>query len=227
MFIPTTSTVAVRCSVCGQLEFHALSLFDFARVGTCKIQCSCGRTLLNIGTKNRKRFWLQVECVLCETKHLFHFSRKQIWSSEVLELTCEENGLEICYIGPTNKVRICVENLDRSIAEMAEELGYTDYFENPDIMYDVLDRLYQIAENGNLLCNCGNQDIEIEIFPDYLELKCGYCHSSARIMARTEKDLDFVNNSTKIQLSQSFVNDLQKRKAHRNKKLRKGDIVKR
>lgn len=203
MYVPTSSIVAIRCPACGQLEFHALSLFDFAGANSNKIQCTCGRTLLNIGTKDRKKFWLHAECVMCETKHMLYFTRKQIWSKQVLELICEETGLEIGYIGPKNKVRQCVQKQDRSLAEMADELGFADYFDNPDIMYEVLDRLYQIAENGNLNCKCGNQNIEIEIFPDHLELSCDYCRSVARIMAKTDEDLQNINNSTAIMLTET------------------------
>ncbi|WP_227762612.1 hypothetical protein [Zhaonella formicivorans] len=224
MCIPTTSVVAIRCPICGQLEFHALSLFEFAGSSSCKIQCTCGRPLLSIGTKDRKKFWLHVDCAMCETKHLFYFTRKQIWSDEVLEIDCEDTGLEIGYIGPKNKVRQCVQKQDRSLAEMAEELGFADYFDSPDIMYDVLDRLYQIAENGNLNCNCGNQNIEIEIFPDHLELRCDYCRSSARIMARTEEDLEYIMNSTAIQLAESGFDFTRLNKTRRRKKSKNSNM---
>jgi hypothetical protein len=115
-----------------------------------------------------------------------------------------------------------VENEDKSIADMAAELGYTDYFDNPDIMYEILDRLYEIAENGDLKCNCGNNDIAIEIFPDYLELRCEHCRSFAVLMASTKEDLDLVNNIDQIHLTRFPSNDLRKRRTKSHKKSKKG-----
>lgn len=220
--IPTTSTVAIRCSACGQLEFHTLSMFDFAGSNSHRFECLCGKSLLYLNTKDRKKFSLQVECVMCEAKHMLYVSRKKIWSEDVLTIYCEENGLEIGYIGPNDKVLACVENEDRSIADMAEELGYSDYFDNPDVMYDVLDRLYEIAENGNLKCTCGNHDIAIEIFPDYLELRCEYCRSHAVVMASTEGDLELANSLDEIRLTRFPSNELLRRRAKNQNKSKKG-----
>lgn len=220
--IPTSSTIAIRCSACGQLEFHTLSLFDFSGANSQKYECSCGQSILHVSTKNRKKFILQIECVMCEAKHILYLTRKQIWSTEVVNIYCEENGLGIGYIGPDDKVLECVENEDKSIAAMAAELGYTDYFDNPDIMYEILDRLYEIAENGDLKCNCGNNDIAIEIFPDYLELRCEHCRSFAVLMASTKEDLDLVNNIDQIHLTRFPSNDLRKRRTKSHKKSKKG-----
>lgn len=221
MYIPTSSVVAIRCPFCGQLEFHALSLFDFAGANSTKIQCSCGETLLAMGTKNRKQFWLQMECVLCEAKHLYYFTRRQIWSSEVLEIHCEETGLEIAYIGPRNKVRQCVQRQERSLAEMAEEMGFEHYFDNPDVMYGILDHLYQLAENGHLSCQCGNHNIEIEIFPDCLELSCDLCRCRAQIMAQQEEDLDKIKNTGIITLEGAGIGPAKTPKIRRHKKSRR------
>lgn len=221
MYIPTSSAVAIRCPFCGQLEFHALSLFAFAGANFTKIHCSCGKPLISIGTKNRRLFRLHVECVMCETKHLYYFTRQQLWSSEVLEIDCEETGLEIAYIGPINKVRQQVQRQERSLAEMAEEMGFNEYFDNPEVMYGILDHLYQLAESGDLSCRCGNQNIEIEIFPDYLELRCDYCRSSAKIMAQDEKDLNKIKNTREITLVESGFRSAKARKARRHKNSRK------
>jgi len=221
--IPTNSTIAIRCAACGELEFHTLSLFDFAGTNLLKLECSCGKSVLQISTKDRKKFCWQIECPICETKHLLYLSRKQIWSDAALSIFCEENGVEIGYVGPNQKVLECVERDDRSISDMAEELGYADYFDNPDIMYEVLDRLYEIAESGQLKCNCGNNDIAIEIFPDYLELRCECCKSYAVIMAATEQDLEIINNLDEIHLTRfPFKEQNGKKNKHHHKKSKKG-----
>ncbi len=201
MIVSTIVTVTLRCPSCGKMDFQALSLFSFARKKTIKISCSCGTGLISVGTKDRKNFWLQVDCIMCETKHLFNLKLKQIWSDHVYTVKCDETDVEIGFIGPRDKVRECLKSQDKSLREMAEDLGYVDYFENPEVMYEILDYLYKIVEEGQLYCQCGNYHIAVEIFPDRLELKCDQCNSQGIIYAETDADLETINNSQEIRLT--------------------------
>ncbi|MHB1420615.1 MAG: hypothetical protein ACYCX4_13725 [Bacillota bacterium] len=218
MLISTTTVIALRCPVCGQLDFHDLSLFHFANKASFKIECSCGAELLTVGTKDCKNFWLQLKCVLCETRHVYHRSRKEIWGDQALTVCCEETGLEIGYIGSREEVKRCIQNQEKSLSDLAEDLGFTDYFENQEVMYEVLDCLYRIAEQGNLYCQCGNHDVEIEIFPDRLELKCNLCHSTGVVKAESETDLEAVRQMWEIQLTENGFKFRDLRKLRRSRK---------
>ncbi len=200
MLLTTDTVVALRCPMCGKFEMHGLSLFAFAGQKTVQIGCSCGATKLILGTKNRKNFWLQVPCVLCETKHMFYYSRKQIWAENVLNIVCSESKIELGYIGSRDKVEILVETYEQDISKLLEEMDPDDFINNPNIMMEVLNCLHDIAEDGYLFCECGNVKIEVDVLPDRLELQCGECEAMGTIYAETQEDLDNIKNMEMIEL---------------------------
>jgi hypothetical protein len=208
LLITTTTAVALRCPECGKIKYHSLSLFTFSAKKTLRLNCTCGTSLLVISTRDRKVFYFQVECLMCEGKHMREFLLKEIWSGKVLNLMCDETDLEIGFIGPKDQVKKCIASQERSLQEMAEDLGYTDYFANPEIMYEILDYLHKIAEDGKLSCQCGNQQVEVEIFADRIELRCAGCGSSGVIRAETRKDVDAVKKIWEIVLSPSNANTI-------------------
>jgi len=193
--------MVLRCPYCGEIGCYDISIFSFSGSKSLKFKCECGADIAVIGTKDRKKYWLQLECGYCMGRHIFYYNRKQLWEAEFLPLVCEETGLDIAYIGDEEIIKQAMETGENSLAEIAENLGFSDYFVNPDVMYGVLDHLNFLAEEGRLFCRCGNLNIEIEIFPDRLELKCGCCSSSGVIMAQDEMDLEKIYNLSEIQLT--------------------------
>ena len=198
--------MALRCSHCGRLSFHPLTLFNFSRQDSHRIYCDCGLPLLSIGTKDRQKFWLKIDCAFCEAKHVLQVSRRRLWSPNIFQIVCEDTGLEIGYIGPQEEVKQALQHRNRSLAEMAREIGCNDYFENPEVMYSVLKRVYEVAENGGLCCLCGNENIEMEIFPGHLELRCDTCKVTTSISAQTEEDGQDIQDVDQIILPGSMTN---------------------
>ncbi|MDA8234590.1 MAG: hypothetical protein M0Z31_07330 [Clostridia bacterium] len=200
MIIATNTVIAMRCPMCGSYGTHNLSLFSFSGKQTVQIACSCGANKISIGTKNRKSFWFQVPCVLCETKHLLYFAHKQIWSNQVLTLICTDTELDLGYIGPEDKVLPLVAGLEEDLDTIMEEMDYDDYFHNPTVMMEVLNCLHDIAEEGYLYCQCGNYQIEVDVLPERLELQCKECGSVGVLYAEDEEDLHLMRNLEVIEL---------------------------
>ncbi|MDD2497201.1 MAG: hypothetical protein PHY90_03560, partial [Desulfitobacteriaceae bacterium] len=145
-------------------------------------------------------------CSMCETNHIYYYTLKEIWSPEILPLICLETGLEIGFIGPKAKVKEAWYNQEKAIIDLVEDAGFSDFFDNPDVMYQVLEYLNTISEKGQLECRCGNTNIDLEILPDRLELGCGDCGARGVIFAETKADLLALKQLNKIQLSdQGFI----------------------
>ena len=221
MAISTNSKMVLRCPYCGEINQHDLSLFAFSGANSIRLTCSCGVDIASLGTKDKKHFWLQADCSFCDDIHFCYYSRKAIWGSEILSLFCDEAGLDIAYIGPLEKIQEVVTLGDRSLAEMAQDMGFGDYFNNPEVMYGVLDSLYQLAERGDLFCHCGNYDVEIEIYPDRLELKCEYCQASGIVMAQNEADLETLQGLKEIELTPKGFKCLEGKKRNPRKRFKK------
>lgn len=204
MIIETGALLAMRCPECGKLDYHKLSRFEFGLRKKVEIACKCGFIKLVVNTKDRKDYMLQVPCVVCESKHLRSISSRRFWSDDVNYLFCQETGLELGYLGPEEEVRELAEAQEESIESLANEFeGEDRYFNNSEIMYEVLNRLHDIAEQGALYCQCGNLDVEVDIFPDRLELHCKECDSINIIYAETEDDLRVIKDVDTIELTRN------------------------
>jgi len=204
MIIDTETLIAMRCPECGKLEYHSLSRFEFSGHKRIEISCSCGYIKLVLSTKDRKNYWLQVPCVVCESKHVRSLSAKMLWSEEVNYLFCQETGLELGYIGPDDEVKALAVAQQETMEALGDDFDAEDeYFHNSEVMYEVLNCLHDIAEQGLLYCQCGNQDVEVDIFPDRLELHCKDCDSVNIIYAETDDDLRVIKSVGTIELTRN------------------------
>lgn len=201
MLIATNAVLAMRCPECGKMEFHDLSRFAFSRGKNVEINCSCGASKMLVITKNRSIYWLHFACVICETKHVLEISGKSLWSGEVVRLACQDTGLDLGHIGPEAKVYDLSFSREHELEALVDEFMGDGYFHNSEIMYEVLNRLHEIAERGGLYCQCGNHKIEVDIFPDRLELHCNNCDSINIIYAETEEDLKVIQQVDTIELA--------------------------
>jgi hypothetical protein len=108
----------------------------------------------------------------------------------MLALECADTELEIGFIGEPERIHQALR-MQKSLGELLpKDATIEDFFTNPDVMYQVLSMLHEIAKCGNLYCECGNDNIEVDLFPDKLELRCPMCDSLSIIYAENEDDLD-------------------------------------
>jgi hypothetical protein len=84
-----------------------------------------------------------------------------------------------------------VELVELWEGELEQEVleDWSGYFDHPEVMYELLERLHTLAEADELMCVCGSSRIEMEIFPDRLELSCTECGREDTLLAIDEHDL--------------------------------------
>lgn len=205
MLITAYTTMALRCPVCGKLDYYLLSPFAIDKRDGQIIQCECGYNLLTVGRK-KNTFWLEIECCMCESSHIYYFPMKAIWHNKLLTLICMETGIEIAFLGPQKQVYQKVQDAEKTVEQIAEELGYGDYFINPDIMYKTLDKIHAISDANNLSCSCGNQRLDVEVYTERVEIYCEHCGATGIVFAENLQDLISVNNLDKIILQKGKYN---------------------
>lgn len=203
MLIDTSTVFAMRCPECGQLQLKTLSLFSFSGCRVLDVKCSCGVSLLNIKKLNNGGYRLQLPCVICEYKHQRQISNAQMWSKKLTTLYCLETGLELGHIGPRAEVQQAVTNSNYDLESLLEQFEGDDYFNNSSVMYQVINSLHDIAEKSALYCQCGNESIELDIYPDRVELQCKQCGSINIVYAETEEDLKVIQQVEYIELAQN------------------------
>ncbi|MTI80627.1 MAG: hypothetical protein FH758_07020 [Firmicutes bacterium] len=223
MLISTSTVLAMRCPECGKLEFHKLSLFSFSGQRVLEITCTCGAPLL-LARKKKNSYWLQLPCVICETNHQRQISGARMWSQELINLYCQETGIELGHIGPEDIVKEVAQSYDYDLKTLVEQFEGEDYFINTDVMYQAIHHVHEMAETNALYCQCGNDSVEVDIFPDRLELHCNECDSVNIIYAETEEDLKVIEQVECIELTRhgfefldSFSNSITKQKGKKTR----------
>lgn len=201
MPVATSVKLAMRCPECGKMEFHNLSRFVFSKAAGREVTCSCGAVKMVISTRNCRDYRIQIACVICEIKHTIEVSGKYLWSGEGIRLSCLDTDLDLGHIGTDEKVREMANSREHELESLVDEFMGEGYFHNSGIMYEVLNCLHDIAEQGSLYCQCGNYKIEVDIFPDRLELHCKNCDSINIIYAETEDDLKVIQQVDSIELA--------------------------
>ena len=223
MIITTFTTLALRCPICGKMDFHSISRFGLSGKKRLAINCECGTILLSMFNGKNNHQQIQVECNMCEGTHTYSYPSKLLWSGEVFTFICDETGVEIGYLGSKEEVVKSVQNMDKTVQEMAEELGYGDYFINPEIMYKVLEHLYSIADYGKISCGCGNINLDVEVYPDRMELHCGHCGAVGIVFAESFKDWENAQRLDEVALIEGAFRYLDDKSItkKRKKKLKK------
>lgn len=203
MLFTSARTAALRCPLCGRFGVHPFTVFDFSSGRILKLKCECGYHKMTISTRDYKEYSVQIPCLVCETTHHTQISREVLWGTEFHILRCPEHETEMGYIGRDSEVSDHIErhrNCDNSIAN---DEGFDDYFTSPDVMYQVLAHLHAISERGDLYCGCGQRNIDVEVFPERLELRCPSCKSVNVVYAETAEDLQAVVETQVVELIES------------------------
>ncbi|MGQ5711799.1 hypothetical protein [Desulforudis sp. DRI-14] len=208
MVVNTDTTLALCCPDCGRLGLHVVSRFIFCREKRREIKCSCKTLLAVIATRDHKRFWLEINCIVCEATHLYRLTAKELWPREIIHLSCQETGLELGQIGPRAKIKEYLKGQQTALETLVEEMGGQTYFKNAEIMLSALSFVHSLAEDGNLCCPCGRNQIELEIFPDRIELHCRHCKRVKVVKAESEQDALSLQALKKIELSWCTLPDV-------------------
>lgn len=220
MIISTCTILGLYCSQCGKIHLYSLSRFRFSKNSHVRFFCECGNCLVNIERKGRDRYCLQLECLVCETKHSLIVRGKELWNNKVLPLSCENTGMEIAYMGTREEVIKHIQQSEQTILQFVTELSHEDYFVNPEIMYQVLDYLSKMVNEELMSCSCGWRYLELEVFPDRVQLNCPYCNAVGIVFAESIKDLQTIKNMEGIELESASCRYLDDKRLKKKNKVK-------
>lgn len=189
MLIDTSVTIAYKCSSCGSFEFFNTSLFALLKKKESKFNCRCNRSCITVKQEGKSGFLLKTPCMGCGNEHIYFIGKSSMIFKGICVFNCPETGLQQCFIGRDILVRKKVDSLEKELDELIDMFGYDNYFINTQVMLDSLNRIHDIAAQGNLLCECGNKEIELVLLSDRILLKCPRCSAGRIIPAATNEDL--------------------------------------
>lgn len=196
MLVNGDRAFAIKCNKCGKFTIHKFNVFEMSKSKRLEFRCTCGELNGVIKTKDFKSFWIEVHCYACQDTHTFKYTLKNIISGNKI-FRCIE-GMEICIIGNNDDVEKLVERSEKDFEDILSELEFYDYFVNYDIMASCLNRIKELCSEGNVACDCGSDEIKVQVFPDRIELRCSKCDSIQMIYAETDEDLYALMTKDKI-----------------------------
>lgn len=198
MVIRAVTVLALHCARCGKIHFHEMSRFKLAQQTGRELICACGALQGTLVSSGPRQCLISIPCVVCQKEHLVCLDGRQMWRSGTEKLYCKESNVELGFIGERETIAAMVADYKREFEQMVSD--YDDYVENPEVMYEVLNYIHDIAEKGHILCDCGGSAIGAELLPDCIQLYCEKCGGQVVVPASTERDLAYVRSLEHIDL---------------------------
>jgi hypothetical protein len=215
-----------RCPRCARLEMHRISVFEFSGRQAVILSCSCGFHKASIYSFRHRNYHIRMHCLACDSDHIWTASFADFWRSPVFVCQCVDSGMDISYLCGPGEVKDVVESLDGQVPSELSVFGDTraDFFVNPKIMADILNKVRRLTDRGDVYCQCGNDEPRVEVFGDRVELSCQECGSLCIVYAENENDLEVMRGIDCIELTESGFSCVDSRKfrhgpgTHRNKR---------
>jgi hypothetical protein len=189
MLIDMHVTIAYKCFSCGTFEFTNINLFELFLHNTYVSRCRCNGAKLEITGISRNKYKISVPCIGCGSEHFWILDREQFFNNDILINTCPVTGIKHCFMGRDADVRNYIDNFEKELDVIIDDLGYENYFNNTQVMIDTLNKIHDIAEQGNLHCECGCEDIKVSMLRKGIYLKCAQCSGNKFIPASSNNDL--------------------------------------
>lgn len=201
MIINSNMKMAVTCEKCGKISVEELNLFEINKSKELRLTCSCGSLNCTIYSNEHKNINISTGCIYCGREHKYKYKSKDIILGE--EMLCPEVGMPIIKIGDSQEVNSYINDIDKNTIEVLYDKNFELFFNNHSIMKKSLEKLRGLKENSKINCDCGNNDIAIEIYSDRVELRCVSCQGIKIIYAENKEDLDTFYKKNKIDIKQS------------------------
>ena len=199
MLIDTRRVLAVRCPRCGRLELRDFYMFELEGTEPTTIHCQCGYTLMSI-VRCSRLYRIQIGCIVCETVHELLLDAKSILHNDAVVVYCPESDVDLGVIGAAHRVEELLAAEGDILANVVGPGAIESEFVNIAIMREVLRQLQNWADRGQLYCGCGNYHMELDLFPEKVEVVCPSCGGTLVIYAEREEDLSAMEGLQEVVL---------------------------
>ncbi len=142
--------------------------------------------------------------MVCQSSHIISLEGKRLWRAAVDKIYCESENLELGFVGPRQTIEELIASHQREVENLLREIDDSDYDdrrENPQIMFEILNAVHDIAERGRLYCQCGSYNIKARVIPGGIELQCAQCGGYRIIPAHDEQDVARLKNLQAVKLA--------------------------
>ena len=187
-------SIGYICPYCSSIAIKEFNLFDFSGRDGTELLCAndaCGEHCIAV-TPKKDKYTIVIDCPLCDEPHTFNIQKITFWQSKFFVLHCPETGLGILFIGEHDAVKNEIERQEEMLVEMNDEYSISDEL---GIIFDEVERINELAKDGNVSCSCGSRAIAIEIDNENVSLYCRECGNKKDIPASREALNELLNAS--------------------------------
>ncbi len=199
MLIPTCTELVLRCGLCQSVVTQEISAFMFQDHPSLPIFCDCGFRVGEVKRQEDGLYELKVACIACGKSHQYQFSYQDFFGTVLHPVLCKRSESTLAYLGP-KELQPVQEAEDPCLNSWVNEHGYDDFFDDPQIMMGILNRLYDMTRNKGIYCCCGNKKIAIKIYPDRIFFSCPECKRTFWLLAESRGDIEEVEQMKEIVL---------------------------
>ncbi len=202
MIIDFNRTVAYVCAGCGEVTYGEFSLFELSGGRGISVSCDCGKSALNISSKNAKTYTVSVKCQVCEKNHEYAVNLADLLHKNYIDFLCPELLMGIAFIGNKEKIEHALEENNKYIKEILTTCGIEHAGKNGIVILKALDKIQLLSDDGGVRCECGSDIIDLDVLENGIVLECCKCGATAFFTAddiRREKFSDI----TEILISKS------------------------
>lgn len=186
VLVHTGWSIALYCQRCGKIQIHDISYFA-PQNKPKPLRCSCNHTQAVLARDASNRYFLQIPCGVCKAVYEKQMHLRYLQNLKFEKIYCKKDHFELGYIG---KRKFIAEVLDFNQREFKELAAASDEpIEQQQILLDVVNRVHDMAEQGNIVCPCGSEAIKAGLVGDTLFLECVRCGCYRAVAAKTEADL--------------------------------------
>lgn len=184
------TTIAYRCPECGAAVMSMVGVFALT-ADMIRLKCPCGGSELEIVYTRDKKIRLNVPCFACPSPHSYMISSQTFFEKELFMLPCAYSGLDICFVGKSDRVQKAMEESEKELMELLGDTSFQDFAEqrgekgeisDPQIMDIVHYVIRELEEESAITCACPDGgDYEVEMQEDKLVVRCKQCGCKAEI----------------------------------------------
>lgn len=179
-------SVAYICPVCAAVTGRALNIFNFSGKGRVELNCGvqdCRESTASI-SEGRDKYKITAECPFCGYSHEFAIKKAAFWEKDFLEFNCPVSDMGLFFIGKSQRVRDEIKKQERVLAELSQE------FESEaelSLMFDIVSIINDMFENDSVICECGSDNISMNVEEDSIALSCRRCGAVMNIEPSQEE----------------------------------------
>lgn len=199
MVTQLSQSVAYICPTCSLVSGKPLSVFNFSGSTPIKLSCgskSCNEEIAQI-TESNNKYNITIDCAFCGYTHSFAISKSSFWVKDIFSFSCPITDMNIFYLGNSDEIEKHIKEQEQELTKLSEEFAAEVGI---SIFFDLLSEINDLLEENLIRCECGSDEITIDVNEDGILLCCDECGISNTIKP-TEEEYENIVNSGEIILT--------------------------